>query len=122
MTRYITLFSGPDNQSHFREEASDIATEEPLGAYSAHFHVAKMRFRIFKAGNVFDWHTAPQPQFIIYQDGEVEVEASDGEKRVFKAGDVLFATDLNGKGHKTTTLTNGRSIIITAEEPVTARL
>lgn len=52
---------------------------------------------------------------IIYLEGEVEVEASGGEKRIFKVGDVLFATDLSGEGHVTRTLSKGRSIIVKEE-------
>ena len=69
---------------------------------------------MFEPGSEFNWHTAPQPQYIVYLDGEVEVEVSGGEKRVFKAGDVLLANDLHGMGHVTRTITHGRSLIITA--------
>lgn len=116
MPNYFALFSGSDNKSHFKERVAKMTTEEPLGAYSEKFAVAEMRFREFKAGNVFPWHTAPQKQVIVYLSGEVKVEASDGETRIFKAGDVLFAVDLNGEGHQTTTLTPGRSLIITLKE------
>jgi hypothetical protein len=33
--------------------------------------------------------------------GQFEVEASDGAKRTFRAGDVLLVADTNGKGHCT---------------------
>jgi uncharacterized cupin superfamily protein len=68
------------------------------------------------AGAAFDWHTAPQPQYIIYLEGEVEVETSGGEKRTFKPGDILFATDLKGQGHITRTLSKGKSLVITTEK------
>ncbi|MCP0913688.1 MULTISPECIES: cupin domain-containing protein [Legionella] len=116
MNKFVTLFSGPDNKSYFKDEDPGIGSEEPLGSYSKKFPAAGMKFRIFKAGNRFDWHNAPQPQFIIYLEGEVEVEASGGEKRVFRPGDVLFANDLKGAGHITTTLTDGRSIIVMTQD------
>lgn len=119
MKRIITLFSAPDNNSYFKEVDPGVETEEPLGSYSKNFPVKNMRFRFFKADMLFDWHPAPQAQYIIYQEGNVEVEASGGEKRVFGPGDVLFATDLDGKGHITRTLTDGCSIIVTAREDVT---
>jgi len=116
MKKYITLFSGSDNKSYFKEETPDYDNTQPLGTYSKRIQVKGMMFRMFKEGATYDWHTAPQPQFIIYLEGEVEVEASGGEKRVFKQGDVLFATDTTGKGHITRTLTPGNSIIITTQE------
>ncbi|MDP1602215.1 MAG: hypothetical protein Q8M03_03035 [Legionella sp.] len=114
--KYTVLFSGADNKSYFKEETPMSETEQPLGSYSKKIPTTGMMFRMFKAGLIYDWHNAPQPQYIVYLEGEVEVEASGGEKRVFKPGDVLFATDLTGKGHISKTLTDGRSMIITTLE------
>lgn len=110
------LYTGEDNKSHFRDVESKPGREEKLGYYSAPYSVKHMMFRKFTKGAVFDWHTAPQPQYIIYLEGEVEVEIGSGEKRIFKPGDILFATDIQGEGHVTTTLTDGRSVIIAAEQ------
>jgi hypothetical protein len=114
--KFITLFTGEDKKSHFKEVDAGFEKKHPLGNYSKKYRVKGMMFRDFKKGASFDWHTAPQPQYIIYLEGEVEVEASDGEKRTFRQGDVLFATDLTGKGHITRTLTKGRSVIVTTED------
>lgn len=72
-------------------------------------------FRDFEPDMVYEMHNAPQPQYIIYLEGEVEVIASGGETRRFKPGDVLFATDTTGEGHVSRMLTNGRSVIVTTE-------
>lgn len=114
--KFIKLYTGEDNNSHFMEVDAGIETKQPLGKYSRKYPVTGMMFRDFEKGAVFDWHNAPQPQYIIYLEGKVEVEVSSGEKRIFKPGDVLLATDLTGKGHITRTLTKGRSIIITVKE------
>ncbi|TAK71537.1 MAG: hypothetical protein EPO11_11155 [Gammaproteobacteria bacterium] len=111
--KFIKLYTGEDNKSHFMEMETEVETIQPLGNYSKKYPVTGMIFRDFEKGLVFDWHTAPQPQYIIYLEGEVEVETSGGEKRVFKAGDILLAEDLIGKGHVSKTLTSGRSIIVT---------
>jgi len=70
-------------------------------------------FRDFEAGSLYEMHNAPQPQYIIYLEGEVEVIASGGETRRFKPGDVLFATDLTGEGHVSRMLPSGKSVIVT---------
>lgn len=114
--KFIKLFTGADNKSHFEEIDAGVETVQPLGNYSKKFPVSRMMFREFEQGSSFDWHTAPQPQYILYLEGEVEVETSSGEKRTFKPGDVLFAADVTGEGHITRTLTKGRSIIVTAME------
>jgi quercetin dioxygenase-like cupin family protein len=51
-----------------------------------------------------DWHPAPKRQFGILIEGELEVTASDGEVRTFKAGDVRLLEDTSGKGHQTKVL------------------
>jgi hypothetical protein len=113
--KFIQLYTGKDNKSHFMELEAGIEAEQPLGSYSKKYPATGIMFRDFKKGFSFDWHTAPQPQYIIYLEGEVEVETSSGEKRTFRPGDVLFANDLSGEGHITRTLTNGKSIIVTTE-------
>nr|HAT8714349.1 hypothetical protein [Legionella jordanis] len=87
-----------------------------MDSYSQKIATKAMMFRQFKPGARFDWLNAPQPQYIIYLEGEVEVQASGGEVRIFRAGDVLFAMDLTGKGHITKTLTEGSSIIVTTRD------
>ena len=114
--KFVELYTGKDNKSHFMEVDAGVETEQPLGSYSKKYPVTGMMFRDFKKGSSFDWHKAPQPQYIIYLEGEVEVETSSGEKRTFRPGDVLFANDLSGEGHITRTLTNGRSIVVTTVE------
>lgn len=109
------LYSGADGKSHFMKMDCGHATKHPLGLYSKNYPATGLMFRDFEAGLRFDWHNAPQPQYIVYLEGEVVVEASSGEKITFKSGDVLFATDLTGKGHITRTLTKGKSLIITTE-------
>lgn len=114
--KFIKLYTGEDNKSHFAEVDPGIETTQFLGNYSKKYPAKGIMFRDFEKGALFDWHTAPQPQYIIYLEGEVEVEASGGDKRIFKPGDILFATDLTGEGHITKTLSRGRSIIVTTLE------
>ena len=63
----------------------------------------------------WDFHTAPQKQYIILLDGEIEIETSLHQKRKFSGGDVLLVEDTTGKGHKTKNLQpiKRKSIFIT---------
>jgi quercetin dioxygenase-like cupin family protein len=47
-----------------------------------------------------DWHVAPCRQYVHFLRGETEIEVSDGEKRVFRAGDMFLVEDTTGKGHR----------------------
>lgn len=109
------LYTGEDQHSHFMEMDTGPTTAEILGQYSAPYPVTSVLFRDFEPGATFDWHNAPQPQYIVYLEGQVEVEISNGVKKTFNPGDVLFATDLTGKGHISRMLTKGRSLVITTK-------
>lgn len=52
-------------------------------------------------GHQYDWHNAPQRQWVFTLGGEIEVELRDGTKQRFRAGDVILAEDLTGDGHRT---------------------
>ncbi len=110
--KFIKLYTGEDNKSHFAEMDSGPATLHELGYHSKTFPATGLIFRDFEIGTVFSWHNAPQPQYIVYLEGEIEIETGR-ERRIFVPGEVLFATDLTGEGHITRTLRKGRALIIT---------
>lgn len=111
--KVIEIYTADDNKSYFKENVIETPLLHPLGNYSNKVKVAEMQFRTFFPEAKFDWHTAPQKQYIVYLEGNVSVQASGGETRIFKPGDILLANDITGKGHVTNTLTNGKSIVIT---------
>lgn len=113
--KIIKLYTGEDSHSHFCEIDTGASILHELGMYSLPYPVKNLMFREFESERVFDWHNAPQPQYIVYLEGQVEVEVSSGEKRVFKQGDILYATDLTGSGHISRTLSKGRSVVITTQ-------
>jgi hypothetical protein len=109
------LYTGEDGKSHFTDIDCGHESQQPLGMYSKKYPASGIMFRDFEPGLVFEQHNAPQPQYIIYLEGEVEVIASDGETRIFKPGNILFATDTEGEGHTSKMLVKGRSVIVTTE-------
>ena len=60
-----------------------------------------MIFRTNEPGYDYDWHPAPQRQFIALLDGAIEIEVSDGERRTFRGGEVLLLEDTAGRSHRT---------------------
>ncbi|RDI48078.1 cupin domain-containing protein [Aquicella lusitana] len=113
--KIIKLYTGEDGKSHFMEMDCGQEKQQALGVYSKKFPASGIQFRDSEPDLAMNWHNAPQPQYIIYLEGQVEVQASGGETRVFHAGDVLFATDLTGQGHISKVLTQCRSVIVTTE-------
>lgn len=47
----------------------------------------------------------------MYLSDKVATEASSGETRYFGAGDILYATDVNGKGHCSTIIEENKITI-----------
>jgi quercetin dioxygenase-like cupin family protein len=46
-------------------------------------------------------HPAPSQQWVVMLRGVIEVEVSDGTRRRFAPGDLLFVADTTGRGHVT---------------------
>jgi len=57
-------------------------------------------------------HNAPQPYICVILSGEAEISTSDGDKRTFGPGDMLFCDDLTGKGHVTSAITDFVAVFI----------
>lgn len=51
-----------------------------------------------------EMHVAPHRQYVIVLSGCLEVTTSKGGTRQFKAGNIVLAEDVTGKGHKTITV------------------
>ena len=91
MLRAFKFFTGPDNASHVREGMIDT---------SARTDVVAIHFQESPAHSSYDWHTAPEQQYVITLTGTLEFITRDGEKFVMRPGDVLVADDTIGTGHR----------------------
>lgn len=101
------VYSDDKGESHFGELDVPLVESGPIGRLSERFPVRSIIFRENDAGYDYDWHNAPERQYILLLDGEIEIEVSDGEKKIFRGGDVIFVEDTEGKGHRTR-VTNDR--------------
>ena len=95
------LFTGEDGHSHFGEMTVPLKDNGDIGSLSDQLPVKSIVFRKVTASYDYDFHNAPNVQFLVLLDGEIEIETSKGEVRQFRAGDVLLLEDTNGKGHRT---------------------
>ena len=94
------LFSDTDGESHFEDVDIPLKDEGDIGRLSDILPVTGMMLRENPGDYNYDWHPAPRKQYIVMLEGMLEVEVSDGEKRIFSPGDILLVEDLDGKGHK----------------------
>eukprot|EP00752_Nemacystus_decipiens_P005255 g4769.t1 len=71
-----------------------------IGALSELIPATGLKFRETPGDYDFDFHCAPAKQFVVSLDAGVEIEVTDGTRRVFPAGTVMLAEDTWGKGHR----------------------
>ncbi len=111
------VYSDLAGDSHFGELDIPLQDGGIIGRLSERFPVNAIIFRETEADYDYDWHCAPQRQFILLLDGEIEIETCDGEKRRFRGGDILLVEDVSGHGHRTRSLNNQlrRSVFVTLD-------
>ena len=98
------VFADAAGESHFDTLDIELEDHGPIGRLSERQPVGSVIFRENDADYDFDWHNAPQRQYIVLLDGEIEIETSDGDKRRFRGGDVVLVEDVDGRGHRTRTV------------------
>ncbi len=91
MLHAFKLYTGPDKASHVLEGS----VAEQLNT-----KVASIRFQESPPYSSFDWHDAPELQYVITLAGTLEFTTRNGEQFTLRPGDVLVAEDNVGSGHK----------------------
>jgi hypothetical protein len=111
------IYSGSDGESHFEDIEIPLENKGDIGKLSQLVKATGIIFRETPADYNFDWHTAPQRQYVVNLDGSVEIEVGDGTKRILKPGDILLAEDTTGRGHISRSIDNlpRKSIFITLD-------
>ena len=115
MFQVTRVYSDSNGDSHFEDTRIPLNESGNIGKLSDVLPAMGVIFREVEPTYDWNFHVAPQKQYIVLLDGEIEIETSLGEKRIFKAGEVLLVEDTTGKGHKTRNLQREKrkSIFIT---------
>jgi hypothetical protein len=94
------LFTGEDGESHVEEVEYALEPFEG-GAKADHIAISGITFRLWdNAPPKHDFHNTSRPQLVIHLAGSVEVECSDGSKRVLKPGEIMVSENVApGMGH-----------------------
>jgi hypothetical protein len=98
------LYTGTDDQSHFEETEVPFESRGEFGLFSLPEPAKAVFFREIPPGWTYGWHNVVCREYVVTLDGIAEIEIGDGEKRVFRRGDVLLAEDMTGQGHRTRVL------------------
>jgi len=100
------LYTGTDNESHFEDIEIELESSGEIGQLSEKVNATGIIFRRTEPEYDYDWHNAPERQYIIMLDGAVDVEIGDGTVRRFSTGDILLVEDVDGHGHKSRAVNN----------------
>lgn len=95
------IFSDEEGESHFMDVKIPLEDKGKIGFLSALQQAESIVFRKVKPEYDYNFHTAPNRQYIILLDGAIEIETSLGKKRIFEPGETLLVEDTTGKGHRT---------------------
>ncbi len=101
------VFSDADGESHIEDLKLEDHPE-----LAAMMNVSEVRVQEFDGSRHMDLHPLPERRLIIHLYGEVEIGASDGAKRVLRAGDIRLMEDITGKGHTHDDLTPSAAVYI----------
>lgn len=115
--KVLRIYTGEDEESHFEDTDIELEDGGSIGKLSKKLSATGVIFRETPADYDYDWHNAPQRQFIIMLDAGVEITVASGETRIVKAGEVLLVEDVKGHGHVSRALRNQprRSVFITLD-------
>ena len=122
----LRIFATPDGESHLGEVdiamtlARSFPNEAPVepSAYyeawrSAYYEASRVRFVHIPPGvREAGLHNPPGRLLVIWLDGEVEFETSDGEMRRVSAGKAVLVEDTHGKGHISRHPPEGQNVIL----------
>jgi quercetin dioxygenase-like cupin family protein len=100
MIRCVRLWTGNDDNSHFEEGILDLESGQRGDLLSGKLAVTTISFQETHQGGAFAWHTAPARQFVITLSGTLDFETRQGEHFILRPGDILFAEDTAGGGHR----------------------
>ena len=94
------LYCDSDGETHFEQRRIVLTDRGSIGMLSEQERATGVVFRTTPADYDYDWHCAPARQYVVMLEGSVELEVSDGEKRVLGQGEILLVEDTWGKGHR----------------------
>ena len=120
---YLRIWADAAGESHFEEVTRPVtvqAAEPGVAALHLADPIGVDRAQFLELDGDLqdpDWHTAPCRQFVVFLDGWVRIEVSDGEVRTLPAGSTVLVEDLTGRGHVTTHEPGPRRVLLVPLDP-----
>ena len=101
--RVTRLFTNSDQQSDLEEIEIELV-RSGVEQFLELMAPSAMLLNETDSGHEYDWHNAPQRQWVITLSGEIEIKLRNGQTKRLGPGSILLAEDLTGSGHATKVL------------------
>jgi hypothetical protein len=107
---YTTIVRTEDGGSAFREDELGLDEQQvasgipPMLVGRMSSSAPGVMFVLSNTSIASDPHPAPRRQWVVVLRGMIDVEVSDGTRKRFGAGDLIFVTDTTGRGHISVTV------------------
>lgn len=98
--RVVRIHTGADGGSLLQDLHIELRADA-LGQISTMMPATNVFLRELKHDLVVDYHRGPRRQLIFFVSGAVEIESSDGVRRLLGNGDSVLVEDTTGQGHIT---------------------
>ena len=102
---YLRLYADAAGESHFAPFEIEVAPRDfapPAPPFGVSEFTAASRFGLLHVPRrwIGDLHPSPLRMWIIVLSGEMDFEASDGERHSVTPGSAILLEDTVGKGHR----------------------
>jgi len=104
----LRTFSDHEGVSDTVEESLPILTKGPSGRVTYEEPITGFQYVVAPATLAYDWHQAPQKQYVLPLTGGMEVENGKGSRHTVRPGDIYRGEDTHGRGHITRALNGER--------------
>ncbi len=104
------IFTVSDAETHMDDIEIPLSNAGEIGFLSEMIPARGVILRHTGADYDYDWHNAPQRQFVVMLKGAVDVETSDGSQRRIEQGEILLVEDTTGRGHRSRAVNNQERI------------
>jgi hypothetical protein len=113
---FSQLFSDSVGESHFASVSIELVTRNfapPAESFDVSDFAAATHYGFVRlpGGWVGDLHPSPMRLWVFFLSGEIEFEASDGERRRVAAGGGILLEDTTGKGHQSRVIGDGPALL-----------
>ena len=122
IVQYTRIYKDDNGVTHFKDDKfllfSDYHGDVKTVMRTTLQRVAGFELTRIIEGWSAEKKTAKRKHYTVILEGEMEIVASDGEKRTFKAGDIILMEDVKSDGHDVKNIGKEKLLILNIVLPL----